>query len=699
MWRLRRWLGRQRGQSIMILALGMITLLVAAGLVIDVGNAYALQRKVRNAVDAGALAGARELARQNTTTNAQVLEAARKFVAANGVPVDKVGVWYSDVSGTPLQPVNNDGFPPPTDVNGTPVAGVVVTAQAQVGTYLAYLAGIHTLSASEQSLARVICGACEAGASDGLFPVAVDANTFSATGGKPAIGTSYVIWGDKRTPGNFGWVSWSDSPGHTSETTLVANLQQLTRSGVWHVGDQLPCGPGVKNSSDVTAELSKFKSSPRLVTVPVYSAVTGTGENTKYTISGFVRMKIVDYNFSGNDKSITAKFENWVEPSAEGGCADMGVCTVKLRPPLTERRSIAGVVSIWEPKLGEHLSTATSHVPVDVVNVLDISGSMADRWGSGQEVKLVTAKRVLTDFDAQLQPTAVPGDRLGLVTFPQVTSGSYYSLRCSSGYYSTRYLGQVRSALTADIASVNSIINGLTANGGTPLAGAISAARSVVIPGAPDPTRVPVLIIASDGITNVTVDGRWTGFSGTTYSAPACNDLAVQDALSQANMAKQQGIIIFTIAIGDDFNSDLLRAIATADSDPAKPHFFTAVNQNDLASIYQQIATRVANIGAECAVEEFETVGNGLTVTLSQNGSVVAQTTTSASGSYVFNDVQPGTYTLTVSGQKDGMTFDVMTDIIGGPAATQPITVTAGTGMGTYQRDLYVRTSTPLQCH
>ncbi|MHB0876003.1 MAG: vWA domain-containing protein [Anaerolineae bacterium] len=694
MQRLRNWWHRQAGQSLAILAIGMVAILGTVGLVVDIGNAYTVQRKVRNAVDASALAAAREMARQQLTTNSQVLGAARRYAELNQVSPDDIQVWYCDLNGTRLQPVNDDGFSPPTEVNDVPVSGVVVEGRKTVSAYLAHLVGVHSFSASQQSMGYVVCGACSAGGgSDGLFPAAISRSSF--VNGIPAYDTEYRFWGDKTGAGNFGWLSWDDGSGHTSEPTLVSNLQDLTRSGRWSVGASIPAGPGVKNSSGVKSALNAWIGIE--VTVPVYDYTTGSGSNLTYHIVGFVRIKITGYNFQGSDKYIKGEAVLYVEPTGEAGCANLGVCVVKLRPPLTEVRSIAGVVSVWEPRLSESVHPSTEHIPVDVVNVLDTSGSMNDRWGSGGEVKMATAKRVLTIFNNYLLPAE--GDKAGLVTFPLEQNGSRYNLLCNSGTYRTRYLARLRSALTDNVTAVNSIISSLTATGGTPLAGAMQMGRDTVLPsGAVTPGRVPVLVVASDGVANCTIDGKWTGQEG--YNLGGCNTIAEQQAIEQANMAKQQGIIIFTIAIGDDFNSNLLRAMATEDTDPNKPHFFQAVTQDDLEQIYETIANRVNDIGSECGVEEFEATGDNTVVTIYKDGSTTAyrQTVASSTGAFVFTNVEPGEYTFSATMSRNGLTFDILTEVIGGPEAEEPIALSVGEGKGTYVQDLYLRTSTPLQC-
>jgi hypothetical protein len=695
--RLLRWLiRRQEGQSLVIIGLGMIGLLGIVALVVDAGNAYALQRKVRNAVDAAAMAGARELARQGATTNASVLSQARRYASANHVHPEDLEVYYCDLDGNPLQPVNNDSFAPPTEVDGKGVAGVLVRGRGRVPAYLAHLVGVRSFSASETSMGWVSCGVCSAG---DLFPAAISLDTFASHGGEPLIGPPYTFWGDKTAPGNFGWVSWNANPGHTSNPTLVDNIRNPSNSGEWHVGDWIFAGPGVQNSSQVAAAIQELiDTGKNEVTLPVYSAIQGQGSNVQYQIAGFVRLELVGFDFQGQDKRLIGYFKQWVEPGGEGGCADLGVCSVKLRRPMTERRAITGVVSAWEPRLTAGATAGGFHMPVDVVTVIDVSRSMGDRWRPGQETKLATAKRALIAFNNQLLPEE--GDRVGLVTFPKGRYGEWYSPLCSSAWTNVYYDPEVRSSLTSNVASVNAIIDSLGVEGGTPLAAAMQLARNTVLPnGVADPGRVPVIILATDGAANCTVDGRWTGFSGEGEDSPACNDMAVQHAIEQANIAKQAGVIIFTIAVGDDFDPAFLPAMATEDTHPDKPHFFQVNGPDELVDIYSVIADRVNNIGSECQVKEYETTGDNAVVSIYRNGNLYAQTTASETGSYVFPDVEPGEYTFSVTMYKNGLLYDVLTNVIGGPPAEGPITLTVGAPAGTYVRDLYLRTTTPLNCH
>ncbi|HIC96768.1 TPA: hypothetical protein EYP12_09155, partial [Candidatus Bipolaricaulota bacterium] len=59
-------LRREEGQNLVLIALAMVVLMAFLALVLDLGFAYAQRRRMQNAADAGAFAGAWELAFSET---------------------------------------------------------------------------------------------------------------------------------------------------------------------------------------------------------------------------------------------------------------------------------------------------------------------------------------------------------------------------------------------------------------------------------------------------------------------------------------------------------------------------------------------------------------------------------------------------------------------------------------------------------
>ncbi|HDN80094.1 MAG: hypothetical protein DRI61_02640 [Chloroflexi bacterium] len=713
---------KEKGQSILIIALSIIAFLALLAFVIDVGNYYAQRRIVKNAAEAAAIAGAHKLTIPNVT-NQDVLLAVRDYIERNGLSwqQDQIEAYYLDDDGNILGRIPADNNAPPSNASG-----VLVEADKMIGTYFAQLVGFSELEALADAKARIVCGSCSA---ESLFPIAVSDSVFDSTGGEPVFGAEYIIWdkGDADAPGNFGWIRWRDQP--PSEQVLVQNMADTSRSGKWSVGDWVSGVPGVKWGSGVREQLRKRIDGelPSSVTLIVYDEARGQGANAEYRIVGFARFKIKayyhhqkgsyppDYDFSSfgaGDKVIIGEFERWAEPADLAGCVSYGVCAVvsgEGPPPPTYNKNIVGTVSIQALKIDELQDCSeVTHIPVDVVLVIDTSGSMRDYWGQGssRERKIDTAKNVLLTFLDYLQPEE--GDRVALVSFPYVYYGNWYPLLCS-GYWSRYHArGQIQSDLTANISYVRQKIQSLYANGGTPIAGGLQKANDILANSPNKETNIPVIILASDGIANIRLNGEWTGFQGASWqTSPPCNQPAIDDAVNQANQAKKLveegglGAIVFSIAIGDNFQYDLLRAIASPDTDPSKPHFFVAPGPDELEQIYESIAERVQHICDEiCQVKEYPAPGSQATVILYKDGQVYRTTTASEGGAFQFLGVEPGVYQLAAWVEKDGLRYDILTDSLGGiPLEELPtVEISDSPGYEVVNINLYLKTSSTLTC-
>ncbi len=126
-----------------------------------------------------------------------------------------------------------------------------------------------------------------------LYPIALSAESLID------IQTSDILNGTQ--PGNFGWLSWTGSP---STPTLVTSLTPPGNSDTYvnpndpedhsvSVGDWVTGNPGVSNSSSVRNALDTLKTID--IDVPVWDAAEGSGGNTQYHISDFVRVRLINY--------------------------------------------------------------------------------------------------------------------------------------------------------------------------------------------------------------------------------------------------------------------------------------------------------------------------------------------------------------------------------------------------------------------
>ncbi len=742
----------ERGQSGVFLALALVGVIAFMALVVDGGNAYSQRRQVQNAVDAAAFAGAEKLARPTlengtpvvylSSVNTQIREYAQRngmnFTAggAGARPTDSLAAYFLlQGAGGSLVPdtlqiqgyglgskiwydMNGQAHLP----NGTPVAGLQVVADKKFDTFFAGVVGWRQMQVAAASQSYVASGVCSA---YGLFPVTLPSSVFNPST-FPGYGEPMQIW-EKSDPltGSFGYLSWRAPWNGPSQTILSQNMTDTSHSGRWAVGDWIPTATGAMASLK-SLWVSLIGQS---ITIPIYDTTRNSGSNLEWHVVGFARLKVTGVcvnknNLTGacdistsNDSYVQGEFQRWEAAQGEGGCADFGVTTTKERPGLTptpgSQRSIVGVVKANQLVPSTLLQTSSQHVPVDVMHVLDVSDSMNSSFGSPAQVKLPVAKNALINFNNVVSPTL--GDRIGLTAFPRVLqSGSlynYYTYNASkdkcqtntSQKTGTKFWAQKELDLTAVTTTVNSRINSLATNQGTPLGHAVMLARQAVLDANyHNATHVPVLIIASDGIANIGLDGKWTGFSGYTYSDDPCNAQAVQDAIDQANLAKTDAnndgkpdIIVFTIAIGTDFNAASLQAMA---SEPTNTHFFQVGDAATMANIYSQIATRVQNIGNECVFNQKEVYAPGATVRV-RNLTTGQQwsTTTTSVGYFQFDNMPAGTYEFqTMSVPMAGLNYHIFTEGTGGPDLTALPLLEVPSSPGTYEKNLYLRTDDPV---
>jgi len=775
--KLKRFAQHEEGQSLIIVGGLLLVLVALIGLVVDAGNAYAQRRIVQNAADSAALAGSQKLVHQEDykvcdengencgpfLRNWQVIAAAEDFAERNGVDPNDLAVYYTDIGGTILADARFDLGRQDIIYEGTfggaRAEGLYVEADLSFPTYLIRVIGRNEMMASADSLGILACGACTAGTPEdgGLFPIAVYNGLFASDpNGLPVIGKQYRIFEkDSHFPGtgSFGWLTWTADPANT---TLVANMEDTSRSGQWSVNDMVPSATGVMQSRGVRNELTyrvnnevnMTPSRPATVTLPIFDVTAGNGSNKKYHAIGFGQFRIecwhtsrnqkygptCDFDRSDNEKWVAGTFVKWLEPTGEAGCTNFGICTAKLRAPLKVTRSLVGNVIPWQVIPAEDQICDGGDMPVDVVHVMDISGSMCAEWdGSSDEGqpcygradygspnRIYAAKDVITEFNEGMDWHA--DNRVGLVTYPRVqNSGGYYTdcyyalgSQCTGGstadcgtWNDKLYFGDKNLDITGDMAYANTVVGGLSATGGTPLPVGLQYGREMVVE--QNAGNMKVIILTTDGMPNVKLDGEWTGYTGN-YTRPplivssGCNDSVYQGAVEQANQAKDANVIIFAIGIHTSIDEDLMRAIASPSSGSDDEHFFLADTVGEFEDIYAQIQERLPTLcSEECILNENATVGAKATVKLfDDRGSLVATTTADASGGFIFSDIDPGTYELRAewTDTRSGLFYDVLTWVLGGPPiqSGEQIEVEVPMGTGTSHKDVYLRTSEQIDC-
>jgi len=142
-----------------------------------------------------------------------------------------------------------------------------------------------------------------------LYPIALNAQTLA--GMTPGSLLPDIFNGIQ--PGNFGWLTWAGSP---NVPTLAASLTPPGDSFTYvnpanaadhviSVGDWVQGKPGVSNSSDVRKALDVLKTSD--INVPIWDQTSGNGNNTRYRVAGFAKVRIISYQLAGQNR-ITARY-------------------------------------------------------------------------------------------------------------------------------------------------------------------------------------------------------------------------------------------------------------------------------------------------------------------------------------------------------------------------------------------------------
>ncbi|MBM4407453.1 MAG: hypothetical protein FJ038_02350 [Chloroflexi bacterium] len=125
---------RQRGQALVILALALVAVVSAAGLLVDGGMAWANRRQAQASADTAALAAAKSFGSTSDVTSATA--AAEAIAAQNGFPDS-----YTDCGGKK----KNDGVqvsqPPTSGPNAGKDGYVEVTVQRPMRTSFSGLVG------------------------------------------------------------------------------------------------------------------------------------------------------------------------------------------------------------------------------------------------------------------------------------------------------------------------------------------------------------------------------------------------------------------------------------------------------------------------------------------------------------------------------------------------------------------------------
>lgn len=168
MQRAREQVGRERGATMVMVALSIVPLMAAAGLVVDGGRAYAERRQMQNAADASAMAGTRQLDKVReallvglSADESTIYDAALAAAIDNGADGGtEFECTIVDENGDPVTGNAATSACPQSDTTGLPggneaAAGVAVVTHDTEETFLIRVVGSKSFRARADATAQV----------------------------------------------------------------------------------------------------------------------------------------------------------------------------------------------------------------------------------------------------------------------------------------------------------------------------------------------------------------------------------------------------------------------------------------------------------------------------------------------------------------------------------------------------------------
>lgn len=326
----------QLGQMVVLFALSLIVLILAVGLVIDGGYAFAQRRGAQNAADFAATAGTHIVAEARigdmaNGTDANVQAAIQAALAANHsqpVTFGATGPRYVGRSGNRLTFV---GDPALGGVIPASAQGVVVGANATWRPFFLGVIGVSSWTASADAVA--ITPASDNGG--GVVPFGVSLSSVQGAGALPicpagqtaeTCGTHHLTRGGLNSPGGFGWLKfgcqgpdaggkfyglgqrpavsggcqnnkpfldneWGTPPAPTNTYGCCTSVAASTALGY---GNDIGSLPGNKASvNDGTPGVANAINNDLWVWVPIWDFANGNGSHGYYHIVGYSAFQIV----------------------------------------------------------------------------------------------------------------------------------------------------------------------------------------------------------------------------------------------------------------------------------------------------------------------------------------------------------------------------------------------------------------------
>ena len=292
---------RESGQTLVLVALMLVGFVAMLGLVLDGGNIYFQRRRMQNAADAGAIAGAVVLAKNGTGDEARAK--ALEYALTHNL-AESAQVTISSNS-------------------------VTVVAHATATMTFARILGITSMDVNATAEAAW----APLGAIYGCAPIAVRDFAYD-------FGQEYTIWDDEKdqdplsgniTGGNRGWLNMSCVYPASCGDGGASQLKDWMRNGYQGI---LRIDSDIRGSDGVVASVIEQAQVGQVLRVVIYDGIQTLYPGKEYYHAlKFAAFKVTKVYGSGNPKGIKGTFEYFFFPGAPGepgGSEDGGIRTVTM---------------------------------------------------------------------------------------------------------------------------------------------------------------------------------------------------------------------------------------------------------------------------------------------------------------------------------------------------------------------------------
>ncbi len=291
-------LANEKGVAAIVVAIVMVALLMSLGLVIDVGRDYQVRRQLQTAADAAALAGAIDLAKNQSQADAYAT--AQSYANKNfSAPFDQLEITF-------------------------PAAKKIeVTVKKIEPTFFAGVLGKNSVQVAANAVAG---GQLLTTVSEGVVPIIIPFQSIDNVG--PNQETTFNLAGKNcMQPGFFWLVNFSGSGAGTPD------YAEWIKDGYPEpvsIGDTA-AGNGMKAALK-SALAERLEEHPQMI-VPLYDGTKTSGGSKTYKVVGFAEFVMTGFKLTGNPKTISGYFTTgkMVKGYSDGSAThDYGIVTVNL---------------------------------------------------------------------------------------------------------------------------------------------------------------------------------------------------------------------------------------------------------------------------------------------------------------------------------------------------------------------------------